>query len=43
MLSSGHPGPTVVEVFPKLEMRKNSKESFIELHKNGNLKNRIGV
>jgi hypothetical protein len=43
MLSFGHPGPTVVEVFPKPKMRKNSKESFAEVHKNGNLKNRIGV
>jgi hypothetical protein len=24
-------------------MRKNSKDSFAEVHKNGNLKNRIGV
>jgi hypothetical protein len=43
MLSSGHPRPTVVEVFPKPEMRKNSKESFAEVHKNGNLNNRTGV
>jgi hypothetical protein len=43
MLSSDHPGLTVVEIFPKPKMRKNSKESFAEVHKNGNLKNRIGV
>jgi hypothetical protein len=43
MLSSGHPGPIVVEIFPEPEMRKDSKESFIEVHKNGNLKNRIGI
>jgi hypothetical protein len=43
MLSSGHPGLTVVEVFPKPEMRKDSKESFAEVHKNGNLKNTIVV
>jgi hypothetical protein len=28
MLSSSHPGPTVIEVLPKPKMRKNSKESF---------------
>jgi hypothetical protein len=43
MLSFSHPGSTVVEILPKPEMRKNSKESFIEVNKNGNLKNRIGV
>jgi hypothetical protein len=43
MLSSGHPRPTVVEIFLEPEMRKNFKESFTEVHKNNNLKNRIGV
>jgi hypothetical protein len=42
MLSSGHPRPTMVKVFPKPEMRKNSKQSFKEVDKNNNLKNRIG-
>jgi hypothetical protein len=43
MLSSSHPGPTVVEELPKPKMRKNSKESLVEVNKHGNLKNRIGV
>jgi hypothetical protein len=43
MLSSSHPGPTVVEIFPKPEMSKNSKESLAEVNKHDNLKNRIGV
>jgi hypothetical protein len=43
MLSSSHPGPIVVEVLPKPKMRKNSKESFVEMNKHINLKNRIGV
>jgi hypothetical protein len=43
VLSSSHPGPTVVEVFQKPKMRKNSKESFAEVNKHGNLKNIIGV
>jgi hypothetical protein len=43
MLSSSHPGPAVVEVLPKPKMRKNSKESFAEVNKHDNLKNRIGV
>jgi hypothetical protein len=43
MLSFSHPGPTVVEVLPKPEMRKNSKESFAEVNKHNNLKNRIRV
>jgi hypothetical protein len=42
MLSSSHPGPTVVEVLPKPELRKNSKKSFTEVNKHGKLKNRIG-
>jgi hypothetical protein len=43
MLSSIHPEPTTVEVFPKPEMRRNSKESLAEVNKHINLKNRIGV
>jgi hypothetical protein len=43
MLSSGHPGPTVVEIFPKPEMRKNTKESLAEVNKHNNFKNKIGV
>jgi hypothetical protein len=43
MLSSSHPGPIVVEVFPNPEMRKNSKESFTDVNKHDNLKKRIGV
>ena len=43
MLSSNHPELTMVEVLPKPKMRKNSKESFAEVNKHGNLKNRIGV
>jgi hypothetical protein len=43
MLSSSHPRPTVVEILPKPKMRKNSKESFAEVNKNNNLKNRIRV
>jgi hypothetical protein len=43
MLSSSHPGPTVVEIPPKPKMRKNSKESFIEVNKHNNFKNRIRV
>jgi hypothetical protein len=43
MLSSSHPRPTVVKIFPKPEMRKNSKERLAKMHKNDNLKNRIGV
>jgi hypothetical protein len=43
MLSSSHPGATVVEVLPKPKMRKNSKESFVEMNKYDNLKNKIGV
>jgi hypothetical protein len=43
MLSSSHLEPVVVEILPKLEMRKNSKESFAEVNKNNNLKNRVGV
>jgi hypothetical protein len=41
MLSSSHPGSTVVEILPKPKMRKNSMETFAEV--NANLKNRIGV
>jgi hypothetical protein len=43
MLSLGHPRPTVVEIFPKPKMRKNSKERLTEMNKHGNLKNRVGV
>jgi hypothetical protein len=43
MMSSSHPRPTMVEVLPKPELKKNSKESFAEVNKHGNLKNRIGV
>ena len=43
MLSSGHPRPTVVEIFLEPEMRKDSKKIFEEVHENGNLKNRIGI
>ena len=43
MLSSSHPRPIVVEIVPKPKMRKNSKESFAEVNKHDNLKNRIGV
>jgi hypothetical protein len=43
MLSSSHPRPIVVEILPKPKMRKNPKESFVEVNKHGNLKNRIGV
>jgi hypothetical protein len=43
MLSSSHPRPIVVEILPKPKMRKNSKESFAEVNKNNNLKNRIRV
>jgi hypothetical protein len=43
MLSSSHLGLAVVEILPKPEMRKNSKESFAEVNKDGNLKNKIGV
>jgi glycerol-3-phosphate dehydrogenase len=43
MLSSSHPGPTVVEIFSKPEMRKNSKESLTEVNIHGNLKNIIRV
>jgi hypothetical protein len=43
MLTSSHPRPIVVEIVPKPKMRKNSKESFAEVNKHGNLKNRIGV
>jgi hypothetical protein len=32
MLSSSHPGPTVVEILPKPMMRKNSKEGFTEMN-----------
>jgi hypothetical protein len=43
MLSSSHPVATVVKILPKPKMRKNSKESFAEVNKNANLKNKIGV
>jgi shikimate kinase len=43
MLSSSHPGPTVVEIFSKPEMRKNSKESLTEVNRHDNLKNIIRV
>jgi hypothetical protein len=43
MLSSSHPGPTVVEVLPKPKMRNNSKESFAKMNKHSNLKNIFGV
>jgi hypothetical protein len=43
VLSSSHPGPTVVEVLPKPKMRNNPKEGFAEMNKHGNLKNKIGV
>jgi hypothetical protein len=43
MLSSSHPRPTVVEILSKLKMRKNSKESFTEVNKHDNLKNKIEV
>jgi hypothetical protein len=43
MLSSNHPRPTVVEIFPKPKTGKNSKERLAKVHKNGNLKNRVGV
>jgi hypothetical protein len=33
MLSSGHPGPVVVEILLKPEVRKNSKESFTEVNR----------
>jgi hypothetical protein len=33
MLSSSHPGPTMVEVLPKPKMRKNSKEIFAKMNK----------
>jgi hypothetical protein len=33
----------MVEVFPKPEMRKNSKESLTEVNKHDNSKNVIGV
>jgi hypothetical protein len=42
MLSSSHSGMTVVEIFPKPKMRKNSKESLAKVNKHDNFKNRIG-
>jgi hypothetical protein len=33
MLPSSHPGPTMVKVFPKPKVWKNSKESFAKMNK----------
>jgi hypothetical protein len=43
MLPSGHPGPTMVKVFPKPKVWKNSKESFAEVYKHSDLKHIIGI
>jgi hypothetical protein len=43
MLPSSHPGPTVIEVPPEFEMRKNSKKSLAQMYENGKLKNRVRV
>jgi hypothetical protein len=43
MLSSGHTGPTVVKISSKPKVGKNPKERLAKVHKNSNLKNRVGV
>jgi hypothetical protein len=43
MLPSSHPGPTMVKVFPKPKVWKNSKESFTKVNKQSNLKHIIGI
>jgi hypothetical protein len=43
MLSPGHTGPTVVKIPPEPKMGKNSKKGLAKVHKNGNLKNRVGI
>ena len=43
MLSSSHPGPTVVKVLPKPKVRKNPKEDLTKMNIHSNLKYRIGI
>jgi hypothetical protein len=43
MLPSSHPGPTMIKVFPKPKVWKNSKESFVKMNKHDNLKHKIGI
>jgi hypothetical protein len=43
MLPSSHPGPTMVKVFLKPKVWKNSKESFAKMNKHDNLKDKIGI
>jgi hypothetical protein len=43
MLPISHPGPTMVMVFPKPKVWKNSKESFVKMNKHSKLKHKIGI
>jgi hypothetical protein len=43
MLPSSHFGPTMVKIFPKPNVWKDSKESFAKMNKHSNLKHKIGI
>jgi hypothetical protein len=43
VLPTSHPSPTMIQVLPQAEVRKNSKVGFAQMNKNRNLQNRVGI
>jgi hypothetical protein len=43
VLPPSHPRPTMIQILPESEMRKNSEVGLAQMHKNRNLQDRIGI
>jgi hypothetical protein len=43
VLSPGHPGPTVIKIFPKSKVGENPKKGLAQMYENGNLQNWVRV
>jgi hypothetical protein len=43
VLALGHPGPAMIQILPKAKMGENPEVGLTQMHKDGNLQDRIRV